>query len=139
MLFMATMIVVAIHADRTGERRWHTAIAALIGAAALTALPHASASMGLSFTLLCVAAAGIFSTLPLFWTIPTAYLSGSDGAAIAIATISSLGLLGGFISPATIGWLVTTTGTMTTGLHVFATLFALGAVLLLMITRVALR
>ncbi|CAB3798375.1 Putative tartrate transporter [Paraburkholderia ultramafica] len=129
------MICTSIHSDRTGERRWHTAIAALTGAAALMMLPLAGTNMMLSFALLCIAAGGIFATVPLFWAIPSAYLSGTAGAAVGIATISSIGLLGGFISPVVIGWLKTKTGSMDAGLYTFAALFACRAVLLLVITR----
>jgi sugar phosphate permease len=129
------MFACAANSDRVGERRWHTAIAALVGAAALMLLPLASSQVALSFVLLCFAAAGIFSTVPLFWAIPSAWLSGRAGAASGIALISSIGLLGGFVSPTVIGWLKTTTGSMNTGLYVFSALFAIGAVLLLAITR----
>ncbi|HTR09713.1 MAG TPA: MFS transporter [Paraburkholderia sp.] len=131
------MFACAASSDRVGERRWHTAIPALVGAAALAVVPMASSHVGLSFVLLCFAAAGIFSTVPLFWSIPSAYLSGTRGAASGIALISSIGLLGGFVSPFAIGQLKTTTGSMATGLYVFSALFALGAVLLLVITKKA--
>ncbi|CAD6560056.1 Putative metabolite transport protein NicT [Paraburkholderia hiiakae] len=129
------MFACAASSDRIGERRWHTSIAAMVGAAALMMLPMASSQVALSFVLLCFAAAGIFSTVPLFWAIPSAWLSGSAGAASGIALISSIGLLGGFVSPTVIGWLKTTTGSMATGLYVFSGLFAFGAILLLVITK----
>jgi len=47
---------------------------------------------------LCIASAGYFSCQPIFWTMPTRFLSGV-GAASAIALINSVGNLGGFIAP----------------------------------------
>jgi len=47
---------------------------------------------------LSVAAAGFIGAQPVFWTMPTAELSGADAAA-GIALINSLGAVGGFIAP----------------------------------------
>lgn len=47
---------------------------------------------------------GILTTLPLFWSLPTAFLAGT-GAAAGIALINSLGNLAGFLSPYAVGWL----------------------------------
>jgi nitrate/nitrite transporter NarK len=52
---------------------------------------------------LVVAAIGIFGTFAVFWTLPTAWLSGS-AAAGAIALINSIGNLAGFGGPYLIGW-----------------------------------
>ena len=41
---------------------------------------------------------GILTTLPLFWSLPTAFLAGT-GAAAGIAMINSLGNLAGFLRP----------------------------------------
>jgi hypothetical protein len=45
-----------------------------------------------------VATVGFIAVQPLFWTLPTAYLSGTAAAA-GIALIGSIGNLGGFIAP----------------------------------------
>jgi ACS family tartrate transporter-like MFS transporter len=49
-----------------------------------------------------LAAFGIFSALPVFWTLPTAILSGTAAAA-GIAWINSIGNLGGYIGPTIFG------------------------------------
>lgn len=46
----------------------------------------------------CIATVGFVVVQPLFWTLPTAYLSGT-AAASGIAMIGALGNLGGFIAP----------------------------------------
>lgn len=51
-----------------------------------------------------LAAFGIFSALPVFWTLPTAVLSGTAAAA-GIAWINSIGNLGGYIGPTIFGML----------------------------------
>ncbi|MGJ7509102.1 MFS transporter [Variovorax sp. GT1P44] len=49
-----------------------------------------------------LAAFGIFTALPVFWTVPTALLSGVAAAA-GIAWINSIGNLGGYIGPTIFG------------------------------------
>jgi len=56
-----------------------------------------------------LAAFGIFSALPVFWTVPTALLSGVAAAA-GIAWINSIGNLGGYIGPTIFGVLKDKTG-----------------------------
>ena len=53
---------------------------------------------------LCVAGFGFFSVLPVFWTLPTSFLSAS-GAAAGIAAVNSIGNLGGYFGPQVFGYL----------------------------------
>ena len=102
------------HSDRTLERRFHVAGALLIacaGIAASTALANPVLKMGA----LTIAGAGIFGCLPVFWTLPTAFLSGA-AAAGAIALINSIGNLAGFAGPYVVGVLKDATGSYTPGL-----------------------
>ncbi|MEZ2145013.1 MFS transporter, partial [Bradyrhizobium sp. DN5] len=57
----------------------------------------------------------------VFWTLPTAWLSGT-AAAGAIALINSIGNLAGFGGPYLIGWVKEATGQTSTGLLVLAVL-----------------
>ena len=52
----------------------------------------------LKMTALSIAGFGIFGSLPVFWTLPTAFLSGA-AAAGGIALINSIGNLAGFAGP----------------------------------------
>ena len=58
------------------------------------------------------------------------FLSGSAAAA-GIATINSIGNLGGFVGPTVIGWIKDTTGSFLGGLYVVAGLLCLSAILTL--------
>jgi nitrate/nitrite transporter NarK len=49
-----------------------------------------------------LAAFGIFTALPVFWTLPTTILSGTAAAA-GIAWINSIGNLGGYVGPTIFG------------------------------------
>ncbi|CAG9204303.1 Putative tartrate transporter [Paraburkholderia sabiae] len=125
------MVWLCRNSDRTMERRWHTSLAAIAGAVALALLPHVPANVSVTIVLLTAAATGIFATMPLFWSIATDYFAGTSSAAVAIALINSLGLVGGFASPFMMGWLKTVTGSLTTGLYVVTAVLLLGAIILL--------
>jgi MFS transporter, ACS family, tartrate transporter len=102
------------HSDRTLERRFHLAFALLVasaGIAASTALDNPTMKM----TALSVAGFGIFGCLPVFWTLPTAFLSGA-AAAGGIALINSIGNLAGFDGPYAMGRIRDLTGSYTGGL-----------------------
>jgi ACS family tartrate transporter-like MFS transporter len=102
------MVIWGKSSDRTGERKWHVAGAALLGAVGLGASAYFSSPL-LTIVALCVSALGIFSALPVFWTLPTAMLTGT-AAAGGIALINSIGNLAGFAGPYLIGWIKESTG-----------------------------
>ena len=128
---IVAMIIWARHSDRTGERTWHVVIACLVAAVGL-------ALAGLAGSVLTVVAAltlvniGISSAKPPLWSMPTMFLSGSAAAA-GIATINSIGNLGGFVGPTVIGWIKDTTGSFLGGLYFVAGLLCLSAVLTLLL------
>lgn len=76
-----------------------------------------------------LAAVGIFSALPVFWTIPTTILSGTAAAA-GIAWINSIGNLGGYIGPTIFGMLKDKTGNDFYAVLFLALLSVLAVVLL---------
>ena len=121
------------HSDRTGERRMHCAIAAVIAAAGLVATGALLGSPALALISLTVAAIGILAAFPVFWSIP-AFLAGT-AAAGGIALINSIGNLAGFVAPYMIGWLKTSTGHLSAGLYFVATLELGAAVLVILGTR----
>ena len=61
---------------------------------------------------------------------PTVFLAG-PAAAAGIATINSIGNLGGFVGPAMIGMIKQDTGSYTNGLYFVAVLLALSAFIVL--------
>jgi D-galactonate transporter len=124
------MLYAARSADRSGERRWHIAIPALIGAIGLALSVIFASNTTLAMLGLTLATMGILTTLPLFWSLPTAFLAGT-GAAAGIAMINSLGNLAGFISPYLVGWLKQTTASNAAGMYMLAGFLVLGAVLVL--------
>src|SRR5262249_5577699 len=85
------MIANSRHSDRTGERRWHVAVPAFL--AALGWILYAvSDGPTLGLAALALIHAGTMSVLPVFWSLPTAFLGGV-AAAGGIALINSIGNL----------------------------------------------
>lgn len=128
---MIAMVVVGYSSDKRGERRWHSAVPAVIGTIAL-ALAASTTHLGASLLCMTVATAGMWVAYTVFWAIPSDYLKG-EVAAGGIALINTIGLLGGFFSPTIIGWARTATGSLAAGLYVMVGLLLLGAVLLFLI------
>jgi MFS family permease len=96
------MVVVARHSDRTGERRWHATCSLLLSAAGLLLLAAAGHAPVVSVIALTMVATGAMTWLAVFWTLPTAFLSGV-AAAGGIAWINALSQLGGFVGPDMLG------------------------------------
>jgi len=117
--------------DRVAERRFHTAFPLFIAAAGI-AVSTALDDPLLKMISLCVAGFGIFACLPVFWTLPTAFLSGAAAAA-GIAVINSVGNLAGFAGPFAMGWVKDHTGSYAGGLLLLAALgiIAMGIALIL--------
>ena len=78
---------------------------------------------------LCLAAVGFCSAQPVFWNIPTSYLSGA-ALASSVGLINGVGNLGGFVAPNLRVWVVETFGTESAGLLMLAAMPFLGALLL---------
>jgi len=127
---VAAMVLIARSADRRRERRWHIAIPALLGAIGFLLSVAFSANVPLAMLGMSVATMGIMSALPIFWSIPTAYLGGAAAAA-GIALINSFGNLSGFVGPSLMGWIKSVTGSLDSGVYLLAGCLLAGAVLTL--------
>ena len=127
------MVLWARHSDRTNERHWHVALACLLAAIGLV-LAALSTSLAAVIAALILVNVGVSSSKPPLWSLPTLFLSGSAAAA-GIATINSIGNLGGFVGPTLIGWIRDETGGFEGGLYSVAALLTISAVLVLFQTR----
>ena len=112
------MIWYGRRSDRTLNRRTHMAIALAIAAGGI-AVSTLLDNPALKMLALSVSAFGVFACLPVFWTLPTAFLSGTSAAA-GIAVINSIGNLSGFSGPYAMGWIKDRTGSYTGGLLLIA-------------------
>jgi len=102
------------HSDKTGERRWHTAIPLFIAACALLAAAapgHSLARFMILFTLVGVGA----SYVSIAWAIPTEILSRSM-APTAVGLINATASIAGFAGPFAFGYLHSVSGSFSAGL-----------------------
>jgi ACS family tartrate transporter-like MFS transporter len=109
------MLFNAWHSDRTGERRWHTAVPLLAGGVLLIVGQAIPSSVPVAVLVLCAAAMAVHSYLPTFWPLPTTFLT-EAAAAASIGLINSFGNLGGFVGPYVVGFLTDRTGTYSAGI-----------------------
>ncbi len=117
------MILWGTHSDKTGERKWHTALPLFLGGISLVMLGFVSNPV-ISVVLLTLTTIGLYSFMGPFWSVASVSLSAS-AAVIGIAIINSVGNLGGFIGPYIVGYLRDLTGQME------SSLFFLGGVLII--------
>ncbi len=125
------MVAFAWNSDRTGERRFHVAVPALLAAIGL-ALTGAFAAPVPAMLALVLTAVGIYSCLGTFWTLPAAFLSGTAAAA-GIALINSVGNLGGFVGPYAVGFIRDATGSSYLALLVLAALILVAGIVALIV------
>ncbi|MEU8876271.1 MFS transporter [Streptomyces javensis] len=127
--FLAALVAMNLFgrsADKRRERRWHLVIPSLMGAVGFSLSAVWNGSTALSLTALSVAAAGVLTCAPLFWSLPTAFLGGTAAAA-GLAIINSVGNLAGFVSPYMIGALKDATGSASIPMYVLALTLVVGA------------
>jgi MFS transporter, ACS family, tartrate transporter len=95
------MTAIGISSDRFNERRFHLAASAGLAATgwALTAWGPTPV---VGLVGLCLAQTGMMAMLPVFWTLPTAFLTGA-AAAGGIALINSVANIGGFFGATILG------------------------------------
>ncbi|MCG0284273.1 MFS transporter [Streptomyces sp. PSAA01] len=127
--FLAALVAMNLFgrsADKRRERRWHLVVPSLMGAVGFSLAAVWNGSTALSLTALSIAGAGVLTCAPLFWSLPTAFLSGTAAAA-GLAMINSVGNLAGFVSPYMIGALKDATGSAAIPMHVLAFSLVVGA------------
>ena len=128
------MVVFAHHSDVTGERRWHVALAGMVGFAAFSASTLAGISGVAGLAALTFAAIAIMCAQATFWALPTAILSGSAAAA-GIAWINSVGNLAGYVSPFLVGKVRDATGSMTLAMLVISASCLMSGLGVLLVTK----
>ena len=127
-----SMLLFARSADKMRERRWHVVVPMLMGSTGLILSVLLSSNHYLSFAALILACMGIVSAIPLFWSLPTAFLVGA-GAAAGIAAINSIANLAGFLAPYLVGWLKQLTSSTDSGMYMLAAALVIGAAITLMV------
>ena len=129
------MVLVGMSSDRTGERRWHTAVPAFVGALALAAAGYGSSTV-VVVTCIGLGLVCAESMVGPFWAMATSRMAGLSAAA-GIAVINSLANLGGYFGPDIIGFFRKATGGFRGGLLAIAATLALSGGIALIVGRQA--
>jgi cyanate permease len=120
-----------LRSDHREERTMHLAVALALAAIGIGGSAFLADPV-MKMIALSIGAFGTYASLPIFWTLPTAFLAGA-AVAPGIAAINSIGNLAGFSGPFVMGWIKDATGGFSLGLMTIAAcaLLAVGIALAL--------
>ncbi|QEI06163.1 MFS transporter [Pigmentiphaga aceris] len=122
------------HSDRTGERRWHTALTLWLIAGALAILAIAQGNLVMTVGLLSCCLIGAYSFKGPFWALSSTWMSPKTVAA-GLAGINAIANLMGGGAISLIGWVKQTTGSFTLGLLPLMLLTLMGGAAVLLLAR----
>jgi ACS family tartrate transporter-like MFS transporter len=118
----------AKHSDQSGERYWHMATPMLlmaVGFALSGLLSGAAVAPALAVGAVC-----FYATQGIFFAMPATFMKGK-AAAVGIAAINSISMLGGFVGPLWMGLMKDRTGSYRIGLITLAIPSLIGAAMTL--------
>ncbi len=115
---------------RSGLRAWQFSAPAVLAGLAVLTCSYAGHSFPLLIAGISFAAIGIFSAIPIFWSIASNSLSG-PAAAAGLALINTVGSLGGFAAGYVTGWLRDLSGSYQAPFTVMAVCLVLSGLLAL--------
>lgn len=130
--WIISVVAMYLFASLASRFKWQQAWAS--SAFIIAAIGLFASTMGgtvFAFLAICFAAIGFKAASSLFWPIPQSYLDARISAAV-IALINSVGSLGGFVAPATFGFLEERTGSIEGGLIGLATVSLIAGILVFM-------
>lgn len=119
------LLVLSWSSDRTGERKWHCAAGALLGAIGL-GIAGAYSHSDIALIGFAIATGGLFGARGPLWALPSQFLTGKR-IAVGIALINAIGNLSGSIAPPIIGWIKDRTGDYSMGMYFLAGAAAISA------------
>jgi len=98
------MLLWSRHSDKTGERKFHAAAGPFISIFGLI-LFGVLDGLGPKMIAMTIALVGLYCFYGPFWSLPSQFLS-EESAAVGLATINSIAMIGGFVGPAVLGYLI---------------------------------
>jgi len=122
------MIFISNHSDKSGERRLHYVFTASAGAIGLILSGVFASNPVLAIIFLSIGTLGVIGSMPLFWPIPSAFLTGTAAAA-GIGIVNSVGNLGGYIGPNVPVWAKFISADKSAALYIIAAAIFVGALL----------
>jgi MFS transporter, ACS family, tartrate transporter len=133
------MVLWGRHSDKTGERRWHTAIPLLLAAGGFTALGMTGTAVVQTIVMVTCCLVGAYAFKGPFWALSASWLSASTLAA-GLAGINAISnLIGGGLMVNVVGIVKEQTGSFVLGMIPLALLCAVASVCVLVLGRSAAR
>lgn len=122
---IAAMLMWGRRSDKHQERRWHVALPMLAAAGGwlLTACEVGPETKLLG---LCIASAGAYAAMTIFWTLPDQVISVSSRP-VGIAFINAAGIVGAALNAVIVGYLRDISGSFTSGLLYATAVLVVGA------------
>jgi sugar phosphate permease len=120
------MILLSRHSDQTGERRLHYVFTAAAGAIGLILSGVFASNPVLAILFLSIGTLGVIGAMPLFWPLPSAFLTGTAAAA-GIGIVNSVGNLGGYFGPNVPVWAKLISADRSAALYIIAAVLLVGA------------
>jgi MFS family permease len=124
------MLIISHNSDRTGERRLHYVFNMTAGAIGLVLSGIYASNPVLAIIFLSIGTLGTIGSMPVFWPMPSAFLTGTASAA-GIGVINSIGNLGGYIGPNVPVWSKLVSTDPSAPLYIIAAILLFGAALVL--------
>ncbi len=125
------MLLLSWHSDKTGERRLYYVLNASAGAVGLALSGVFAADPVLSLIFLSIGTLGVIGSMPLFWPIPSAFLTGTAAAA-GIGLVNCVGNLGGYVGPNAAIWVKPFSADPSAALYAIAVILLIGAAITLL-------
>lgn len=122
------MLALGASSDRFRERRWHIILPFWTGAAAMAASTAFTDNVVVTVLLFSIAQAAIIGAVPVFFSLPATFLTGT-AAATGFALTCSLANIAGLVSNTLIGLALDITGRSGGALLFFAACLVLGSLL----------
>ena len=122
------MLALGASSDRFRERRWHIILPFWTGAAAMAASTAFTDNVVATVLLFSIAQAAIIGAVPVFFSLPATFLTGT-AAATGFALACSLANIAGLVSNTLIGFALDITGRSGGALLFFAACLVLGSLL----------
>jgi ACS family 4-hydroxyphenylacetate permease-like MFS transporter len=113
--------------DRKQERKWHLMIPMLFSAVGWLCTAYSS-NPAIRMVGVCLASAGSYTAMSIFWTTPDHALS-FRARAIGIAVINATGNISSALNPLIVGWLKDATHSFSAGLLYSAVLLVIGVII----------
>jgi len=127
---LAGMLLIGASSDRLRERRWHIIVPFIIGAAAMACAPFWSSNVAVTVLLFSIAQAMIIGAVPVFFSLPATFLTGTAAAA-GFALACSIANIAGLVSNSVMGIALDMTGSSDGALWLFAACLLLSCLLVL--------